>query len=256
MRSLFPSLLAAGALGLPALAFAQSAVTVEQIGEETLATITHKGANNGTRIIQEGSGLEADVSIDGVSNRSGGADNVIRQTGEGSTATVRIFGDGNDFRIEQSGARGPAGNSATLNVTGLNNSATISQVNDAGLPYANTATVQQTGNYNIALVSQRINPGFAGGSYGTSNSARIRQQGDENFAEIKQDGAGNDATIEQDGFGNSGKITQQGVGSSFYLSQTGNGHKYDMIQSGCLVDTCAPVEIYQGAGAGAPPGVR
>lgn len=250
MRKLSIALLTAGVLAAPGIASAQSAVTVEQIGDQTLARITHQGGGNGTTVMQDGSMLSADVVVEGANNRSAGGDNIIRQSGEGSQARVDIYGNRNDFRITQAGGNGAANNNASLGVTGADNSATITQTNAVGEGYGNIATVRQNGGYNTALIEQNAVAALGGGGLGYENNAVIDQDGNDNYAEINQDGSASEAIIDQDGDGNRGVISQTGIGSSLYLSQQGDHLNYEINQTGCgIAGGCPQVQVYQGAPA-------
>lgn len=250
MRNLSIALLTASVLAAPGIALAQSAVTVEQIGDQTMARITHQGGNNGTTVMQDGSRLSAKVAVVGANNRSADGDNVISQSGEYSQASVDIYGNRNDFRITQAGGNGPANNNAGLNVTGADNSATITQTNAVGEGYGNIATISQNGGYNTALIEQNAVAALGGGGLGYENNAVIDQDGNDNYAEINQDGSASEAIIDQDGDGNRGIISQTGVGSSFYLSQQGDNLNYEFAQTGCgIAGGCPQVQVYQGAPA-------
>ena len=149
MRYLTTTLLALGLSGISAAASAQSATTVEQIGNRTSAVVAHDGLVNGTTVTQSGWDFDADVEIVGNSNNQGTDDNRITQTGQGSSATVNIVGDRNTFDIVQGGnASSSANNQATLDVLGNDNIAVIGQTNDFGETYANDAQIIQ----NLSLI--------------------------------------------------------------------------------------------------------
>lgn len=208
------------------------------------------GTDNSTAIIQDGAGLHATVGISGSSNGGGGDYNLIMQSGEGSSASVSIEGDRNSFRVLQTAGSGIENNTAVVGITGSDNAAFISQINDLGGPYSNAAYIQQLGNFNTGSINQDVEDGVGAIVYGASNTGVIYQIGDENYAEIQQKGTGNQATIEQDGYRNFGSVTQNGAGSSLYLSQAGDYNSYVMSQTGCLVSDCPAIEVYQGVPGG------
>lgn len=234
----------------PSVSWAQSQVNVEQIDQQTLASVRHSGNQNSTVIVQDGRSLEATVEITGSGNNANGYARTVEQTGEGSSAEISVLGDDNRFSVSQTGANGPANNLAMIDIVGNENEAAISQINDLGALYSNTAYIQQAGDRNAAFITQ-VTADTAGQLFGTDNLASITQRGDENYAEVQQHGTGNEAGIEQDGDNNFGSITQLGVGSSLVLNQYGNNKSFELTQTGCLVSSCDPVAVYQGA---PPPG--
>jgi hypothetical protein len=99
----------------------------------------------------------------------------------------------------------PAGNSASVSITGSNNAAILSQTYTGLTPTpGNSAAVTQNGNDNWASVEQ----------FGQKNQAAVGEYGTGLKAEIVQNGANLGITVNQYG---------QGTGSTVSISQFGMG---------------------------------
>ena len=246
-------------LGLPAIAQEDTTppppVIAEQSAQNSSAAIFQSGPENAAKIEQSGSYMHANVLVNGARNNGSGLDedeNTIKQTGAGSEASVRVFGDDNSFDIRQSGGEGRslANNRADVMIIGNNSSTTLSQENMLGDTFSNFADISQIGSGNIATVIQNTSTDVlsAEAIISGQNSVILEQDGLNHTATITQTGADNLVSLTQKGESHEASITQTGAGLSAIVTQTGVGDAYSLTQTGCVVGTCQVIVNRYGGG--------
>lgn len=145
-----------------------------------------------------------------------GNTSTVDQTGNDNTATVTQDGDGNVASIEQASND----SDATQDQDGNNNNAVLEQV--SGWPVPGTAVINETGSQtqdgtdNQAELMQWSNEGFGG------NTGIQLQEGIANNAIAWQYSIDSDVSQTQDGTGNKARIYQVGFENSATQKQEGD----------------------------------
>ncbi|MCB8840180.1 hypothetical protein [Aurantimonas sp. VKM B-3413] len=184
------------------------------------------GDGNESQIAQDGTGLEAEVSLLDARKDAGR----ISQSGAGHKASYSAkAGEGRLGEIVQ---KGPAGNNADADVTGADHRAEIRQDGEGG---RSTASLVQAGSGHDAAIHQTGAQGGKSGNKasvdqaGDGNSGRVEQtESSANVADIGQEGEASSqlsATVRQSGPGGASKadIDQTGRAQSAIVEQSGDG---------------------------------
>ena len=194
-------------------------------------------SDNSIYIDQAGDNATIAITQDGTTNVVRG----IQGTGSGDTTPAKIYGDGNEVSVTQTGANsvlnlginrgtgtGTTGNSVTYDVTGNNATATLNLNNaDTGTAASNTVGISQSGNYatsdlSVTGDSNTISVTTAGGA---NNAYTSTVAGDSNTQSISMTGgASNSATVSQSGDSNSAVITAVGASNTFGITQSDGAH--------------------------------
>ncbi|MCQ0986477.1 hypothetical protein [Jiella marina] len=201
-----------------------SEIPVSQGGNKQTQKIS--GNANESQVAQDGTGLEAEVSL---LNSEGDAGR-ISQRGVGHKASYSAKSGGRrEGEIVQNGS---VANNADADITGDDHRAEIRQEGNGG---RSTASLVQAGKRHEAAIRQAGAKGDESGNEasvdqaGDGNSGRVAQtEGAANVADIGQEGetsSGLTATVQQSGAGGTSKadIDQTGRKQSARIEQSGKG---------------------------------
>ena len=192
-----------------------------QHGNGETSTTAIWGDHNNVGVNQGAGANTATVYIDGNANDDEGDYNLVQvsqdhgtQGYQGNTATVKIYGDGNNLGkafSAEAGAIAGGLNPGDIKQSGALNVARVNLGTPGGLDANNNAfAVQQTG-YDNALYQNTT---------GDWNQSVVLQNGDANGANLTQIGNYNVATMQQTGASNSSVVTQNGSYNHNVVNQT------------------------------------